>query len=721
MLDSLFMGMVVNKTVTFSLNTTTFPEFYQQESIEAKQATSATLFLFCAITFQFVMMMYNVVSEKDLKLRQGLKLIGLKDSVYWMSWAITGLIIAFLSTCILMASGYACQLKFFLNTNFVINFVLFLVYSSSMVPLAFFTSVFITTVRQAVNTGMVVFVVGMFVIVIISNPFVMTLMYENVPALIIVLSFLPPFHLAKAMADIGIAGSSTDINGLPQTPHFYDWADLVERRRVQVFNFNFKPGSHTAVTYFNLPPTYQSLVFLVLNALFYGIIAWYLDAVLTGNHSIPRKWYFFLQPSYWCDCLSDAQNRLEVSDHGHSPINERVSDENDDEETNERTALMTNKRSYGVRGNEQFALRIQELVKVFNPSGCCSCCKKPNAPAVDELSLNVEENQILALLGHNGAGKTTTINMLIGLLEPDKGDAFFYNYSVRHDLDLLRSVLGVCPQHDILWGDLTAMEHMKLFAHLKNIPSEQMKEDIANLLEEVKLTKVANQRVNTYSGGMKRRLSVALSFLGDPKVLFLDEPTTGMDPKIRRDIWNLILRSKKNRVTIMTTHSMEEADILGDSIAIMANGSLKAMGTSVNLKNTYAGYGIEFIVHHDSVQNMISFITDQIPDAVLKTDPTEVEGGMRLTFGLPPNMNEAIVPLFKTIEEDPNIGRMVVDYSISQTTLEEVFFNVTVNELFKDAAYKPAHLQSQGQGHSLRPLHGASDTPPTNMKNAIPT
>jgi len=134
----------------------------------------------------------------------------------------------------------------------------------------------------------------------------------------------------------------------------------------------------------------------------------------------------------------------------------------------------------------------------------------PNEPAVNSLSLDVEENQILALLGHNGAGKSTTINMLIGqctapliyhsslvsgLVEPGEGDAYFYGYSVRKNLDMLRSMLGVCPQHDVLWGDLTAIEHMKLFGHLKNIPSDKMKEEINELLEEVKLTKVGGLTV----------------------------------------------------------------------------------------------------------------------------------------------------------------------------------------------------------------------------------
>jgi hypothetical protein len=214
LIDSLFLSLVTGSTVTLNVSTASFPLYYQRESVATKQAETATIFLFCAITFQFVMMLYNVVSEKDLKLRQGLKLIGLKDSVYWMTWAVTGLVIAFFSTLILTITGYACQLQFFLNTEPDIIFLLFFIYSASMVPLAFFASVFLSTARQAVNAGMMVFVVGLMVISLLSNQFLLIELYQYVKPLVSVLSFLPPFHLVPAAS---LATSSISPFSLPST------------------------------------------------------------------------------------------------------------------------------------------------------------------------------------------------------------------------------------------------------------------------------------------------------------------------------------------------------------------------------------------------------------------------------------------------------------------------------------------------------------------------
>lgn len=359
------------------------------------------------------------------------------------------------------------------------------------------------------------------------------------------------------------------------------------------------------------------------------------------------------------------------------------------EGSDETESLLRGGRDYGSQNGQ--ALRIDQLRKTFGNK--CSCRNKAVAPAVDGLSLCAEEHQVLALLGHNGAGKTTTINMLIGLLQPDMGDAFFYNLSVCNDLDAIRSMLGVCPQHNVLWGDLTALEHMKLFGNLKNIPPQMMENEIATLLADVELDKVANNYVRTYSGGMKRRLSVALSFLGNPRIMYLDEPTTGMDPKIRRNIWNLILRMKKNRVTIMTTHSMEEADILGDNIAIMADGQLKVMGTSVSLKNRFAGYKVEVIVTPNSVPQMMDIVEKKLPGAVPKSEPIDIEGGgVLLPYTLPPDRHEEVVPFFEVLEKDESVSCLVMDYSISQTTLEEVFLNVTAN--CRDVTYTPTLVKS---------------------------
>lgn len=156
--------------------------------------------------------------------------------------------------------------------------------------------------------------------------------------------------------------------------------------------------------------------------------------------------------------------------------------------------------------------------------------------------------------------------------------------------------MGVVPQFDILWGELTAGEHMRMFCKIKGIPDEDIEQVTEDLLKDVGLSDVLNARTYSFSGGMKRRLSVAISAIGDPKIIFMDEPTTGMDPVSRRDVWTLIQKLKKNKVIILTTHAMEEADILSDRIAVVCDGKLKCVGTPLYLKNAFGdGYRINMV------------------------------------------------------------------------------------------------------------------------------
>ncbi|KAK9687931.1 hypothetical protein K7432_014586 [Basidiobolus ranarum] len=219
------------------------------------------------------------------------------------------------------------------------------------------------------------------------------------------------------------------------------------------------------------------------------------------------------------------------------------------------------------------ALRIAHLRKVYKNGWFKK--SKLDKVAVRDLCLTLEEGKLLALLGQNGAGKSTTMNILSGLTPATSGDAYFFGYTRSDDIDTIRGMLGVCPQHDILFDDLTAAEHVELYATLKGIPRNEIPNLIKSRLQAVRLWNVANKRSAAYSGGMKRRLSVVISTLGDPKIVFMDEPTTGMDPVNRRHVWSFIEQFKKDRVIILTTHSMEEADVLGDRIAIMALGRLR--------------------------------------------------------------------------------------------------------------------------------------------------
>jgi ABC-type multidrug transport system ATPase subunit len=188
-------------------------------------------------------------------------------------------------------------------------------------------------------------------------------------------------------------------------------------------------------------------------------------------------------------------------------------------------------------------------------------------------------------------GKSTTIGILSGLTPATSGDALINGLSVKNQISQIRSIIGICPQHDILFDDLTAREHICLYAGLKGVPASQWEPLIQERLQFVRLLSVADVHSGTYSGGMKRRLSLVISTIGDPNIIFMDEPTTGMDPVNRRHVWGFIEKFKKDRVIVLTTHSMEEADVLGDQIAIMSKGRLVAINNSIALKNKF-GSGV---------------------------------------------------------------------------------------------------------------------------------
>jgi len=215
--------------------------------------------------------------------------------------------------------------------------------------------------------------------------------------------------------------------------------------------------------------------------------------------------------------------------------------------------------------------------------------------AVDHVSFSVEESEIFGFLGPNGAGKTTTINMLTTLLNPTEGSAKVGGFDVKKQDAEVRGIIGLVPQDLTVDEDLTGMENMMLQAKLYHVPTKVAKERIAEALGLVGLTDSANRKVETYSGGMRKRLELAEGLIHRPKVLFLDEPTLGLDVQTRVVIWEYIkkLRDEQRITMFLTTHYMEEADILCDRIAIIDQGKIVALDTPQNLKDSLGGDIIE--------------------------------------------------------------------------------------------------------------------------------
>ncbi|XP_052658129.1 retinal-specific phospholipid-transporting ATPase ABCA4 isoform X4 [Harpia harpyja] len=295
-----------------------------------------------------------------------------------------------------------------------------------------------------------------------------------------------------------------------------------------------------------------SIKMMLFDAFLYGILSWYLDNVFPGDYGLPQPWYFPVQESYW---LGSRNPKAEKT--GTADVNTFFEPE--------PTGLIP-------------GVCIQNLVKIF--------ANRPK-PAIDGMNITFYEGQITAFLGHNGAGKTTTMSILTGLFPPTSGTVLIGGLDIQTHMDSIRHRLGMCPQYNILFNHLTVAEHILFYSQLKGRSRDEAEQELETMLEDMGLTHKRNEEAQNLSGGMQRKLSVAIAFVGEAKVVVLDEPTSGVDPYSRRSIWDLLLKYRSGRTIILSTHHMDEADILGDRVAIISQGKLFCSGSPVFLKNCF--------------------------------------------------------------------------------------------------------------------------------------
>lgn len=563
-------------------------------------STVGAIFFFGALMFNAVIQVSQIVMEKELHLTQTIKMMGVTDSAYWLSNLLWMMLMNLATVLMLIISGCIFQFRIFLLNDFGTYFFLFVLFAWSMIPIVFFISVLVKEAKTATVLGFALFLVGL-----IGQSFASTVYTEEVTWYRVIFSLLPFVVLSKGMSDLGSWSSSSESPGLR-------WANI--GRSSQAY-----------------PLTVQ-YSWLIADFFIYFALTLYLSKVLpdsSGAHEVP--WFCF-KPSFWCPKrFRRATQRRALEDYSDaaaadaaevkSAVNEVKSTEPATEE--ERVARLLDQAKVGAdeavlaeaRRVEEYEadlerqraaggpvvefapVRFVQLGKIFFGRFClCFPDRKKNFHAVRGLSLLLEKNRLFVLLGHNGAGKSTTFNMMTGLLQPTYGDGVVLGHSIIDGSGEMNQHIGVCPQHDVLWDQLTPVEHLQMFADFKDLAYDQVANEVAERLEDVALTKEGNRVAGNFSGGMKRRLSVAISLIGNPSVVYLDEPTTGMDPVSRRAVWDLIEKVKRTRVTVLTTHSMEEADVLGDRIGIMKKGKFITLGTSLALKNRFgSGYRISIV------------------------------------------------------------------------------------------------------------------------------
>uniref|UniRef100_A0A8C2JY49 ATP-binding cassette, sub-family A (ABC1), member 3b n=1 Tax=Cyprinus carpio TaxID=7962 RepID=A0A8C2JY49_CYPCA len=584
-----------------------YPAFIYDVFILAIQ-NQLPLLLVLSFTYTSLNIVRAVVQEKERKLKEYMRMMGLSNWLHWSAWFL--MFFLFLSISIFFVTVLICVSPngaVLTYSDPTLVFFFLLVFAVSTINFSFMISTFFS--RAA---GGFIYFLSYLPYVFLWPRYDLLSHAQKVSACLI-------SNVAMAMGAqlIGMfEGKGTGIQ----------WHNL------------FEPV--TVDDDFSLA---QVLALLLLDSVLYALVAWYLEAVFPGEYGVPRPWYFFILPSYWCS----------------SPRVTLLKEKEEEEEAE--------KVSKGEFFEEEPAglvsgVKIKHLAKVFKVGN-------KTKDAVRDLTLNMFEGQITVLLGHNGAGKTTTLSMLTGLFPPSSGRAYINGYDICQDMALIRRSLGLCPQHDVLFDNLTVREHLLFYTQLKGYPREKIPDEVDRTLRILNLEDKRHARSKTLSGGMKRKLSIGIALIGDSKVVMLDEPTSGMDPSARRAIWDLLQGEKHGRTILLTTHFMDEADLLGDRIAIMASGELQCCGSPLFLKNKY-GAGYHMVIVKDAfcnVSEITRLVHMYVPDATL-----ESSAGAELSYILPKESTSRFELLFAELEMNRDeLG--IASYGASVTTMEEVF------------------------------------------------
>uniref|UniRef100_A0A4W5N7S5 ABC transporter domain-containing protein n=1 Tax=Hucho hucho TaxID=62062 RepID=A0A4W5N7S5_9TELE len=419
-------------------------------------------------------------------------------------------------------------------------------------------------------------------------------------------------------------------------------------------------------------PLYAPLLMLVLDCILYLLLAVYLDQVLPGEFGMRRSLVYFMKPSYWS---KRSKRYVEVSSVYETEVNGAPGGDESVEPV-----------SPEFRGKE--AIRINNIRKVYKE-------KDSIVEALRGLTFDIYEGQITALLGHSGAGKSTLMNILCGICPPTDGNASIYGSPVAEIAEgaEMRQLVGICPQFNIIFDVLTVEEHLRIFAAIKGILPSDIDNEVRGFLLAVQILIAKN-----LSGGQKRKLSVGIAILGDPKILLLDEPTAGMDPCSRHQVWSLLKSRRAGRVTVLSTHYMDEADILADRKAVISQGQLKCVGSSLYLK-TKCGVGYHLrmsICERCEVDSVTSLVKHHVPKAELSRQQ-EAE----LTFTLPFESMDTFSGLFSELDCRPDLG--IINYGVSMTTLEDVFLRLEAEAEVDQAGdvFNQEQVEDEGDASSL--------------------
>uniref|UniRef100_A0A914WXS9 ABC transporter domain-containing protein n=1 Tax=Plectus sambesii TaxID=2011161 RepID=A0A914WXS9_9BILA len=634
------------------------------------------LFIVLSWIIPAALVVKNIVHEKELRLKEVMRVMGLGDAVHWVAWGLQAFVTQFISVILIVGLLKVGSIP---RSDASVLFVLLTLFSVSCITQCLLLATFFSRANIATAAT--------------------TIFY----------------FLARFPYDIGrrrIQGFWPKMISCLMSQSAIGWGfnevAMWEQRRIGVQWSNIRLSGNEYGGDINL---LSILVAFVVEIFIHLLLTWYISAVFPGQYGIAEPWYFFVTRKYWLGpkIARNGPDELERSEKFDSIAQVHPSEDFEAEPV-------------GVR----LAVDIRNLKKTYSNG----------TKAVDGLSVRFYESQITSFLGHNGAGKTTTMSILTGLYPPTSGTAYIYDKDIRTDIQEIRKSLGMCPQHNVLFDTLTVKEQLRFYAGLKGMDASQASTEIDQMIKDIGLSDKGNEFADQLSGGMKRKLSIGIAFIGGSRTVILDEPTAGVDPHARRGIWDLLIKYKQGRTIIMSTHHMDEADVLGDRIAIVAEGRLRAWGSSLFLKTRFgSGYRLTVLkaggigasrsnpslpdlvppagsasfldsssskIKHSS--GLVDFVTSRVDGSQLVEEfHQEIVFSLPLAFDL-----DAMQRFF--LELDDNLSRFAVaSYGISASSLEEIFLTVAP---MREDSLKKEHVGCQclrGLTQHLRLNKGAKN------------
>ncbi|CAE6075406.1 unnamed protein product [Arabidopsis arenosa] len=582
------------------------------------------LFFTWVILLLFPVILNSLVYEKQQHLRMIMKMHGLGDGPYWVITYAYFLALSTLYIICLMIFGSAIGLKFFLFNDYSFQFSFYFLFINLQISIAFLvSSAFSKVETTSVVAYLYVFGSGLL------GEFLFRFMLEGSSfprSWIFVMELYPGFSLYRGLYEFAQNAYQGSLNGKDEMK----WKYFSDSEMDEVF---------------------------------YIIIV---------------EWFIALIAAYYIDKISSSGKDPLFFLKIHNPFQKYLSPQKPSLQKQVSAVSVEMEKLDVIQESE----KVEQLMLESSTSHAIVCDKlrkvypgrdgNPPKKAVRGLSLTVPSGECFGMLGPNGAGKTSFINIMTGLVKPTSGAAFVQGLDICKDMDRVYTSMGVCPQHDLLWETLTGREHLLFYGRLKNLKGSDLNQAVEESLKSVNLFHggIADKPAGKYSGGMKRRLSVAISLIGNPKVVYMDEPSTGLDPSSRKNLWTVIKHAKKNTAIILTTHSMEEAEFLCDRLGIFVDGRLQCIGNPKELKGRYGGFYVftmtTSLEHEKDVEVLVR---DVSPNA---KKIYHIAGTQKFEI---PKDEVRISEVFQAVEKAKSNFK-VFAWGLADTTLEDVFIKV---------------------------------------------